>query len=139
MMQSYFLALLITLTSSHSVWAQAPAPVSPLGRLFHTPAERTLLERQRQLNLQETRRVEAGSLRLDGMVVRSSGKNTVWINQQRSDDMGVTATPSRSTPGQVTVITDSEPAADLKVGATLDRASGETAGGLSSGEIRVKR
>ena len=35
-------------------------------------------------------------------------------------------------------MTGSEASADLKVGVTLDRATGETSGGLAGGEIRVR-
>ena len=60
---------LLGLLVSQAAWPQTPPP--SLGRLFIAPATRQLLERQRQLNLQETRRLEAGTLRVDGMVVSS--------------------------------------------------------------------
>lgn len=118
------------------------APPTP-GRLFMTPDWRNHLDRQRQLNIQETRSLEGGSMRLDGVVVRSSGKSTVWVNNrpQSGDarDTGVVANISRQQPGRATLTTGSEPPADLKVGATLDRATRETSGGLAGGEIRVNR
>ena len=68
---------------------------APLGRLFLTPEFRTALERQRQLNIQQSRTLEGETLRLDGVVVRSSGKSTVWINSQpqteSTRDSGVAA------------------------------------------------
>lgn len=116
---------------------------APLGRLFLTPEFRTALERQRQLNIQQSRTLEGETLRLDGVVVRSSGKSTVWINNQpqteSTRDSGVTAATSRRQPGRATVSTGAEPPVDLKVGATLNQATGEKSGGLTSGEIRVKR
>lgn len=114
-----------------------------LGRLFLTPNVRATLERQRQFNVQETRSLEGGTMRLDGVVVRSSGKTTVWVNDRPQDegarDTGVSAALSRQQPGQATLLTGSEAAADLKVGVTLNRATRETMGGLSEGEIRVNR
>lgn len=114
---------------------------TPLGRLFLTPEWRAALERQRQLNILQTRHPEGDSVRLDGVVVRSSGKSTVWINNRAQNegtrDSGVTAVTSRRQPGHATVSTGAEPPVDLKVGVTLNQATGEKSGGLASGEIRV--
>lgn len=114
-----------------------------LGRLFLTPEWRAQLERQRQLNLQEARTLEGGTMRLDGMVVRSSGKSTVWINNrpqtESTHDAGVTVVPSPRQPGRALLTPGGESPADLKVGQTINRATRETAGGLAAGEIRVNR
>lgn len=113
-----------------------------LGRLFLTPEWRTALERQRQLNLQQARSLEGDTVRLDGVVVRSSGKSTVWINNRPQNegtrDSGVTAVTSRRQPGRATVATGAESPVDLKVGVTLNQATQEKSGGLASGEIRVR-
>lgn len=115
---------------------------SALGRLFLTPEWRSALERQRQLNIQQTPSLESDTLRLDGVVVRSSGKSTVWINNrpqtESARDSGVTAAISRRQPDRVAVSTGAEPPVDLKVGVTLDQATGEKSGGLANGEIRVR-
>ncbi|MCX8085388.1 MAG: hypothetical protein N3C63_00665 [Rhodocyclaceae bacterium] len=138
-----FHALVIALTAwinlAHAVEPHYP----PLGRLFTTPDMRAKLERQRQHNLQEARREEGGSVRLDGVVVRSSGKATVWLNGQPQTeaelDSGIQVKPHRRQPGAASVAIGGDPAVDLKVGATLDRASREASGGLSAGEIRIHR
>lgn len=88
----------------------AVAQTPPLGRLFLTPDMRAHLERQRQLDIKETRSLEGGTLRLDGVVVRSSGKSTVWVNNRPQSEND---------------------------GATLDRATRETGGRLTGGEIRI--
>lgn len=123
--------------------AAATEPTSGLGRLFMTPAWRTHLERQRQLNLQETRTLEGGAMRLDGIVVRSSGATTVWVNRQPQTgttlDTGVTVSSAREQPERATLVTGTEPPAKLKVGETLNRATRETIDGLAGGEIRVHR
>lgn len=111
---------------------------SPLGRLFLSPETRAQLERQRQLNVQEARSLEAGTIRLDGIVVRSSGKPTVWVNNQDTRETGVIISTSRKNPGQASLTAGNEAPADLKVGVTLDRATRETSGGLAGGEIRVR-
>ena len=123
--------------------AAAQEAHAPLGRLFMTPEWRSQLERQRQFNLQETRSLEGGTMRLDGIVVRSSGKTTVWVNDhpqtENARGTGVTAAPAYRQPGRATLVTGSEPPAELQVGETLNRATRETAGGLTTGEIRVNR
>jgi hypothetical protein len=122
---------------------RAAEPQPPLGRLFMTPAWRDTLDRQRQFNVQETRSLEGGTIRLDGVVVRSSGKSTVWVNNrpqtENASDTGVAVATSRQQPGRATLSTGTESPADLKVGVTINRATRETADGLGSGEIRVNR
>lgn len=132
---------LLVLLMAGSIAAQtAPAP---LGRLFLTPDARAHLERQRQLDIKETRNLEGGTMRLDGVVVRSSGKSTVWVNNQpqneRENTTGVIVATSPRQPGRARLVTGDEPPADLKVGVTLNRATRETEGGLAGGEIRIKR
>jgi hypothetical protein len=113
-----------------------------LGRLFLTPEWRTALERQRQLNLQQARSLEGDTVRLDGVVVRSSGKSTVWINNRPQNegarDSGVTTATSSRQPGHATVATGAGSPVDLKVGVTLNQATQVKSGGLAGGEIRVR-
>ena len=123
--------------------AEPAATTEPaLGRLFLTPEWRSALERQRQLNIQQTRNLAGDTVRLDGVVVRSSGKSTVWINNwpqmESTRDSGVTAATSRRQPGHAAISTGTEPPVDLKVGVTLNQATGEKSGGLTSGEIRIR-
>ena len=52
-----------------------------LGRLFFTPERRQALDQQRQYNIQEKQLVpEDPTMTINGVVTRSSGKRTVWIN-----------------------------------------------------------
>lgn len=123
--------------------AEPRVPAEPqLGRLFLTPEWRSALDRQRQFNVQQTRAIEGDSLRLDGVVLRSSGKSTVWINQrpqtENTHDSGIVAETSQRRPGQVTVVTGGAAPTDLKVGTTFNQATGEKRGGLAAGEIRVR-
>ena len=123
--------------------ASATDPAA-LGRLFLAPETRQALERQRQLNItRQVRSLEDSSMRLDGVVVRSSGKSTVWINNRPQDESAretdVTATVSSRQPHRAMLVTGSDAPADLKVGVTLDRATRETSGGLAEGEIRIRR
>ena len=114
-----------------------------LGRLFLTPDGRTHLERQRQLNIKETRTLEGSTMRLDGIVLRSTGKTTVWVNRQaqteQGADNGVSVATSPRQPGGATLTAGGESPASLKVGQTINRATRETSDGIAAGEIRVNR
>ncbi len=134
-MQVALMALLPSLLAGQ---VQAQTNPTPLGRLFLAPETRAQLERQRQFNIQEARSLEAGTIRLDGIVVRSSGKSTVWVNNQDTRETGVITSTSHKNPGQASLTTGNEAPADLKVGVTLDRATRETSGGLAGGEIRIR-
>lgn len=59
-------------------------PVTDPGRLFYTPDQRAQLEAARDRNATQTRQasptVTPAPLRFDGMVIRSDGKSTSWVN-----------------------------------------------------------
>lgn len=126
----------IVLGAAGSAWAE------PLGRLFMTPERRAALERQRQLNIQEVQTLEGSSVTIDGVVTRSSGRSTVWINQrpQNEDSLGtgVTAHISPTNPSRVTVAPGEEAPASLKVGESINRGTREKTDALGDGRITVK-
>ncbi len=72
-------ALLATL-----VWGEClAAPDAGLGRLFYTPAQRAQLEAARARNVTQTRLAKPHAIqRFDGVVIRSDGARTNWINGQ---------------------------------------------------------
>lgn len=124
--------------------APFPADSEELGRLFFTPERRQLLDRQRQSNTQERKEVQGDpTLTIDGVVTRSSGKRTVWINGTAQDDRdtssGVIASPKGKNPGRVVVQSSDTPAAEIGVGGTVNRKTGETSELLGGGRITVKR
>jgi len=133
------------LVATSSVAAVEPPALEPLGRLFLTPERRAALERQRLLNIQESQAqlVEGTNLTVSGVVQRSSGKRTTWINGTAQNDnsaaTGVRVDVDRKTPGRTTVTAGDESPASLKVGETINRATGETNSGLGSGQIEIKR
>jgi hypothetical protein len=122
------------------VAGQALAAEPPLGRLFFTPERRAALERQRQLNIQEDQALEGSTVSLNGVVVRSSGRNTVWVNQQaqpeRSVATGVAVRVERN--GKAVVTADGEAPAELRVGESLNRATREKDNGIGGGTVAVK-
>ncbi len=103
----------------------APACAEPIGRLFLSPDERAMLERQR--NDAGTASTPAGRITLNGLVRRSSGKTTAWINQrpQNEDEnpqgVAVLKAPAKSS---AALLLPSGKRVDLKVGQTLDMAQG---------------
>jgi len=129
----YLTALSLALVSSG-------APAEPLGRLFFTPEQRAALDRQRLLNILTPHQETGGSLRLDGVVQRSGGSTTVWVNGRvrRDDDVSSAfriMAPSRE-PDRVAFSIDNAPPATLRVGETLDRATQQTTDVLLRGQVR---
>ncbi len=121
-----------------------PAAAEELGRLFFTPERRAALERQRQFNIRETQQVvEGATLSVTGVVQRSSGKTTAWVNGAPQDDKnastGVRVEIDRSNPARTTVVAGEESPASLKVGEAINRATRETTSGVGDGRITVKR
>ena len=122
----------------------APAAAEELGKLFLTPERRAALERQRQLNIRESQPViEGATLTVTGVVKRSSGKSTTWVNGTPQDDMnaatGVRVEIDRTNPAKTTVVAGEESPASLKVGEAINRATRETTSGVGDGSITVKR
>jgi hypothetical protein len=126
--------------------AQAPAASAEeaLGRLFFTPERREALDRQRQLNIQDTRQVnEDPTLTINGMVTRSSGKRTSWINgaAQNENEIsgGTIVRPSGQGAGKVVVQAGDAPTANVRIGETVNRNTGEASDLLNDGRIVIKR
>ena len=116
---------------------------APLGRLFLTPERRVVLERQRQLNIQEKTQetIEVANVHINGMVRRSNGKATVWVNgrPQQDDETagGVAVRPSPRHLEQVEIRVGDERPAALRVGEKLNRATQEMSDGLAGGQLQI--
>lgn len=128
---------LLGLSLLSPVWA---ADTPELGRLFFTPERRTALERQRTHNIQEAQTLQGSSMSLDGVVYRSSGKVTVWINQQAQTESesartGVSAVISPKNPGGALLQPGEEAPARMKVGEAINRATGERNTRLGGGVV----
>ena len=114
-----------------------------LGRLFFTPEKRAVLERQRQMNIQvqETQTLEGATVHLNGIIQRSSGKKTVWINGLPQNDnatpFGVAAKIVPGDPAHASLSAEGESPVNLKVGETVNRATREKDNGLEGGTIVV--
>lgn len=77
-------------------------PVADPGRLFYSPEQRAQLEAARDRNIIQTKQalptVTPAPLRFDGMVIRSDGKGTSWVNGQ--PQVGATGVKGLK-PGQI--------------------------------------
>ena len=66
--------------------ASLAAPPADPGRLFYTPTQRAQLEAARVRNVTQDRQaapdVAPPPMRFDGMVIRSDGSSTSWVNGQ---------------------------------------------------------
>lgn len=122
------IAILLLMLGSSVANAASSADIAPagkpselalpaLGKLFMTQDRRAALERQRQTNRQEALAAEGDVLTVNGIIRRSSGKTTQWINHQAQHD----AVP-----------------AHLRVGESENRATLERSDVVPPGAIRVK-
>jgi hypothetical protein len=138
------LASLVGLGMLVPAHAADAANAPELGRLFFTPERRAVLERQRTLNVQETQALQGTTMSLDGVVYRSSGKATVWVNRQAQTEneasrTGVSAVISPKTPGSALLAPGEEAPAQLKVGEAMNRATGERNTRLGNGSVTTPR
>ena len=120
-----------------------PAPAQDLGRLFFTPERREALDRQRQFKVPENLEVpDDPTLTINGVVTRSSGKRTVWINGTAQEDghadSGLVVAPSRGNPGQVLVQPEDGPTTRVGVGDTVNRNTGDATDLLGDGSIKIR-
>lgn len=102
-----------------------------LGRLFYSPAQRARMDvaRQHERNI-KIDEVEVEStpppvnIHLNGVITRSDGRSTVWINNRIQNDASQVATVGKG--GEVRVVTpDAQRTIRLKVGQSIDMSSGE--------------
>lgn len=115
-----------------------------LGRLFMTPEKREMLDRQRAQNtLNNQAATEDPMIEVNGLVRRSTGKRTTWINGQvhNDDEMrtGIVAHPDGSRSERVLIESSDDPRTSIKVGEQMSRDSRETVTPLGEGSIKIHR
>ncbi len=122
-----------------------PAAAQELQRLFFTPEQRAALDARRAARLPDKPAVavESPTTRVDGYVKRSSGKSTVWVDGEPLPE-GLQLEGLRvrrgNDPTRVTVsVGEDGRRVELRVGETLDRATGEVKDVIGDGEVRVGR
>ena len=98
-----FAHLPVLLLAMLGAWGESLAAVpSDPGRLFYTPEQRAQLEAARARNVTQVRQtgpaVGPAAVRFDGIVIRSDGTGTRWVNgQPQVDASGVAGLK----PGQI--------------------------------------
>lgn len=98
-----------------------------VGRLFMTPEKRAMLDRQRKFDIRDADGLAQDNLELNGIVQRSSGHNSVWINQRMQyGQEGVRI--KRSQPGTANINMDRGASVELKVGDAINRSTQERQG-----------
>ena len=138
MMRAALAALLLLLPAGQ-------AAAQELGRLFFTPEQRDALDARRKARLPDKPAASAPSptTRIDGYVQRSRGKSTVWVNGEAVPDgtqpEGLRL--RRGTDASRVGVTVGEDGLrrEMRVGETLDRATGEVKDVVGDGEVRIER
>jgi len=102
------------------------AQAEPLGRLFHTPEQRALLDNARKTmpmntSIESEAAPTAPDFTLKGIVTRSDGKRSIWVNNHVEYDA---AQPSAQDRNKLQVqLPNGE--VKLKVGQRIDPATGQ--------------
>ena len=105
----------------------------PLGRLFFTPQQRATLDNSRGQNIKIEIETETPALEIisvNGVIKRSDGQSTVWINNHPLNEKrvpsGIKIISRSADDASVTLqLPQSSRNVDLKVGQNLDTASGQ--------------
>jgi len=125
----------------------SPSSGESLGRLFFTPDERTNLDRARlsggSTEPESASAQQLESLTLNGIVKRSNGKTTVWINNsaQNENDLppGSKQQASKARLADFPVLVQKTgKTVTLKVGQTLNIDSGEIREGYQPSAIKAQ-
>lgn len=114
------------------VWALAPFPGyadEALGRLFYTPEQRARMDvaRQQERSIridEEESAPQPANILLNGVITRSDGKSTLWINNRIQNEASQSATVGKG--GDVRIATPgAKRPVPLKVGQSIDMNSGQ--------------
>jgi hypothetical protein len=113
-------------------WALAPSTGcadETLGRLFYTPEQRARMDvarqHERSVKIDEEESVpQSANILLNGVITRSDGKSTLWINNRIQNETSRAATVGKG--GEVRIVTpDAKRTVPLKVGQSIDLSSGQ--------------
>ncbi|MFH1493279.1 MAG: hypothetical protein ABIG70_00580 [Pseudomonadota bacterium] len=114
----------IWMLTSMQCWAD-----DSLGRLFYTPEQRARMDvarqHERSIKIDEEESTPPPvNIHLNGVITRSDGRSTVWINNRIQNDTSQVAAVGKG--GEVRVVTpDAQRTIRLKVGQSIDMSSGE--------------
>jgi len=121
--------------------APSASVAQELGRLFFTPEQRKALDARRKARVPDkpvaAAVVASPTTRVDGLVKRSGGPSTVWVNGEALTEGSGDA--PRIAPSLSVTLRDGGRRTALKPGEILDRGTGEVRDVIGGGEIRVRR
>lgn len=108
--------------------AEASAGSNKIGRLFFSPDERAMLDQLRQKSGGST--ISATEqITLNGIVRRSSGKTTTWINQlpqhENQTPQGIAVRQGQASKPSALLLLPSGRQVNLKAGQTFDATKGK--------------
>jgi hypothetical protein len=93
--------------------------------------------------VQEAEIPQGESVSVDGIVKRSSGRNTVWVNgraqRENGSAAGGAAKLNYRDPAKASLANGDKPSVSLRVGESVNRTTGERKDGLGGGTIVIKR
>ncbi len=111
--------------------ADAAAADAVLGRLFFTPSQRAVLDAGKSIGGAQRRSAaprNRGKIFLNGVVRRSDGEATVWINGKpayKESASGIKVKPSRDDAASAQIVLPGQRSPlELRVGQEFDRATG---------------
>ncbi len=123
----------------------AAAQEAALGRLFFTPEQRAALDARRKARVPDKPAavpVESPVTRVDGTVKRSGGRSTVFVNGEAVPEGAPAAGgegPSLARGGRVRLgAGEGDARRELRVGESLDRASGEVRDVVGAGAVQAE-
>lgn len=133
-----FFALALVAAAGPATTARA----ENLGRLFFAPEQRTELDARRRARVPDkpaaAAETPAPTLRVHGLVQRSDGHQTVWIDGQPSNpgEARVSVVTRGRMPGRLAVTLEGRPEPiEIEVGATLERDTGRVRTLLGEGAV----
>ena len=110
------------------------------GRLFFTPEQRQSLDRELQ-NPGQGRAHQGSTLVINGLVARSSGKRTFWVNgrpqHETQRQSGVLMTTRADDPAAITVVSELVSATQARVGATVNLETAQASDLIEVGRVEV--
>lgn len=124
--------LIFLLATASLLGLAVPAGAEPLGRLFFSPGERARLDQMRNGNVDDNAPTGQPSpteqVTLNGLVRRSSGKTTAWINQlpqnENETPQGVAVQGQTAKPSALLRLPSGKQV-QLKAGQTFDITKGK--------------
>ena len=128
--------LIFLLTTIFVLGHTTSAGAEPLGRLFFSAEERAMLEQMRQKS-SSSAAAPIEQVTINGLVRRSSGKTTIWINRvpqhESENPQGISITGKATKQQAVPLLLPSGKKVEIKAGQTFDAGKGEVREGYEDG------